>query len=175
MLFQLQLTRSRGAWPRSHLKTRLLVDFNSHAHVERDCHQGICGYSQVHFNSHAHVERDSMYDTDEYTMENFNSHAHVERDWTYRGVRWWVLRISTHTLTWSVTHVLRSISIVFAFQLTRSRGAWQSSSRSSHGRKAFQLTRSRGAWPEKEIPHVTASDFNSHAHVERDLYFFRGR
>ena len=54
------------------------------------------------FNSHAHVERDetsSFYDGEN---KNFNSHAHVERDYYFRaeiGDR----RISTHTLTWSVT------------------------------------------------------------------------
>ena len=36
------------------------MNFNSHAHVERDavCEQEIKGY--FNFNSHAHVERDNM-------------------------------------------------------------------------------------------------------------------
>ena len=54
------------------------------------------------FNSHAHVERDTATHTEIADAMNFNSHAHVERDGlsyvsTSGG------RISTHTLTWSVT------------------------------------------------------------------------
>ena len=56
------------------------MHFNSHAHVERDngAFVKICKYG--YFNSHAHVERDFI---------NFTAHI------TYK--------ISTHTLTWSVT------------------------------------------------------------------------
>ena len=35
------------------------VDFNSHAHVERDGNDFDFMKSKMHFNSHAHVERDS--------------------------------------------------------------------------------------------------------------------
>ncbi len=61
-------------------------------------------------------------------------------------------RISTHTLTWSVT--------------------WKPST-AYFNPKTFQLTRSRGAWRV-----ITLSDpmknlnFNSHAHVERDVMTF---
>ena len=56
-------------------------------------------------------------------------------------------RISTHTLTWSVTH---------------STLCW-------HVWKGFQLTRSRGAWPGNQVRRIsTQRHFNSHAHVERD-------
>ena len=34
---------------------------------------------------------------------NFNSHAHVERDWEEMTMSLMRYRISTHTLTWSVT------------------------------------------------------------------------
>ena len=56
----------------------------------------------VNFNSHAHVERDIGKMLDNQLTVDFNSHAHVERDWT----KSWVISrkgISTHTLTWSVT------------------------------------------------------------------------
>ena len=56
------------------------------------------------------------------------------------------LKISTHTLTWSVTLHLSTITPLLKFQLTRSRGAWQEE-------------------PTEEEP---TEDFNSHAHVERD-------
>ena len=76
-----QLTRSRGAW--------LLVQL---------CHN--CRWGN--FNSHAHVERDVKCCGCVGRQCNFNSHAHVERD-----LNMWfdypVHRISTHTLTWSVT------------------------------------------------------------------------
>ena len=65
-----------GAWE----QMLPLINFNSHAHVERDmkADKGMtCGFD---FNSHAHVERDpcKYYKPDE--VRNFNSHAHVERD-----------------------------------------------------------------------------------------------
>ena len=55
------------------------------------------------FNSHAHVERDANRLTFVTMTPNFNSHAHVERDVIVR-ICWDYCRISTHTLTWSVTH-----------------------------------------------------------------------
>ena len=54
------------------------------------------------FNSHAHVERDREKIKKIAPVDNFNSHAHVERD-TVRIAGEKVLKISTHTLTWSVT------------------------------------------------------------------------
>ena len=75
---------------------------------------------------------------------NFNSHAHVERDVVENGgldrdkisthtLTWSVTEyqltcrtricISTHTLTWSVTRYYHIISANVEFQLTRSRGA----------------------------------------------------
>ena len=56
----------------------------------------------VNFNSHAHVERDVKIMCDLYATIDFNSHAHVERD--EGSISDTVLQgISTHTLTWSVT------------------------------------------------------------------------
>ena len=77
---------------------------------------------------------------------DFNSHAHVERDFTLaeKSVRF---IISTHTLTWSVTPQLKMITT----------GQWIST---------HTLT-----WSVTFLfaPALTLfSDFNSHAHVERD-------
>ena len=56
------------------------IDFNSHAHVERD----FCRFCYLlylnYFNSHAHVERDIKIVATLQLFCNFNSHAHVERD-----------------------------------------------------------------------------------------------
>ena len=57
------------------------------------------------------------------------------------------IQISTHTLTWSVTTEYFALKPRFSFQLTRSRGAWRHT-------KAL-------LW--------YCKNFNSHAHVERDL------
>ena len=79
------------------------MNFNSHAHVERDGGRGFATSSAKHFNSHAHVERDRCVKCPHSLNGHFNSHAHVERDEERRqsanhnG-------ISTHTLTWSVTY-----------------------------------------------------------------------
>ena len=78
-------------------------------------------------------------------MIYFNSHAHVERD-TFFPSKTCVQEISTHTLTWSVTYGVCLSATHLAFQLTRSRGAWQNRHTEQHSCGAFQLTRSRGAW-----------------------------
>ena len=77
------------------------VNFNSHAHVERDALQENYIKNKKHFNSHAHVERDSYARNEHHTSGHFNSHAHVERDACNIFIR----------------------PCVLVFQLTRSRGA----------------------------------------------------
>ena len=77
------------------------MNFNSHAHVERDNDVISKRLRSINFNSHAHVERDGntldvLCDT-----ANFNSHAHVERDIAVNGL----------------------CALYIIFQLTRSRGA----------------------------------------------------
>ena len=74
------------------------------------------------FNSHAHVERDQTKTENLDLKKNFNSHAHVERDSRYNSNRS-ILKISTHTLTWSVTFKEDFRLAYIRFQLTRSRGA----------------------------------------------------
>ena len=185
-----QLTRSRGAWLTNLLSSIIRDNFNSHAHVERDfcrfcyllylnyfnshahverdkcrCHLQKC---KLNFNSHAHVERDNADETKFQEIVNFNSHAHVERDKTTH-THHLKLKISTHTLTWSVTY--RSYHVTAddwisthtltwsvtwgnpyrgrtyrGFQLTRSRGAWHKRLVNVTNSLLFQLTRSRGAW-----------------------------
>ena len=54
------------------------------------------------FNSHAHVERDCGKEHTTSDTPNFNSHAHVERD-IANPILGSKIVISTHTLTWSVT------------------------------------------------------------------------
>ena len=54
------------------------------------------------FNSHAHVERDLLKKLKIIAVQDFNSHAHVERDTVVLQLVQ-ITKISTHTLTWSVT------------------------------------------------------------------------
>ena len=62
--------------------------------------------SGANFNSHAHVERDCDVKHCHCVVANFNSHAHVERDTSsYPSVM--IRKISTHTLTWSVTMTVK--------------------------------------------------------------------
>ena len=79
-----------------------ISNFNSHAHVERDPHSVSMVSSKSYFNSHAHVERDRSVRGILFLPANFNSHAHVERDLD-TGLSIIGIHISTHTLTWSVT------------------------------------------------------------------------
>ena len=77
---------------------------------------------------------------------HFNSHAHVERDFI-RICRTLTIGISTHTLTWSVTHS------------------------SKYTLSAFSISTHTLTWsvtPTEEEPTEEEGNFNSHAHVERD-------
>ena len=99
-----QLTRSRGAWLcRITFTWKIYLNFNSHAHVERDATLMLNSGFSMNFNSHAHVERDCCHKPERDNYSYFNSHAHVERDLVSRG------------------KFLNSER----FQLTRSRGAWR--------------------------------------------------
>ena len=98
----------------------------------------------------------------------FNSHAHVERDFLLSST-FTILVISTHTLTWSVTSRSETNQRTLWFQLTRSRGAWRQWKTVYSKYVTFQLTRSRGAWLEYSDSRGQTGNFNSHAHVERDL------
>ena len=81
----------------------------------------------------------------------------------------YIKTISTHTLTWSVTNVRYKFRWRCEFQLTRSRGAWRINAQSKHAISIFQLTRSRGAWRITAWARHELFNFNSHAHVERDV------
>ena len=142
--------------------------FNSHAHVERDSMPLACLCCLDYFNSHAHVERDQPFTKTHVKDLNFNSHAHVERDIT-NITRLLISVISTHTLTWSVTLVAIACKPCASFQLTRSRGAWPQGFKGLRADFPFQLTRSRGAWRTGVDFNGVYGNFNSNAHVERDV------
>ena len=71
--------------------------------MERDAIQRMYDGEPYDFNSHAHVERDNISVDFSKEWKDFNSHAHVERDSSCAVVDI-KPNISTHTLTWSVTH-----------------------------------------------------------------------
>ena len=84
----------------------------------------------------------------------------------YRIIRG--LKISTHTLTWSVTYNFVMTAWIIVFQLTRSRGAWRiwldGLSVLFHFNSHAHVERDCRKGGEV----MAVSDFNSHAHVERD-------
>ena len=92
------------------------------------------------------MERDLFLVCQPFFLVHFNSHAHVERD-VQRTNRSHKTRISTHTLTWSVT--LPSFSHSFSLKNFNSHAHVE-----------------RDGTHQKTI--ITEEDFNSHAHVERD-------
>ena len=63
-----------------HAEMWIDLNFNSHAHVERDVRVTVGKEIIDNFNSHAHVERDTNNVQLHIMREYFNSHAHVERD-----------------------------------------------------------------------------------------------
>ena len=144
----------------------MIVNFNSHAHVERDVNTTLpvtnnqisthtltwsvtiqistLSLEPKNFNSHAHVERDEMGLGKISDIKHFNSHAHVERD-ALKFYNDKTTLISTHTLTWSVTYGTPHYTLPF-FISTHTL-TW-SVTRYYHIISAeveFQLTRSRGA------------------------------
>ena len=76
--------------------------------MERDYLGDVEMAAKGDFNSHAHVERDLQGVVSSGKTLNFNSHAHVERDIS-KELAEKSSKISTHTLTWSVTMNLISI------------------------------------------------------------------
>ena len=110
----------------------------------------ICDFGKkaYNFNSHAHVERDIEFYQFLVIAEYFNSHAHVERDQTLTASHA-LMDISTHTLTWSVTGC-KTINCI-ADDISTHTLTWSVTwpCRAGRGR----------VW-----------HFNSHAHVERDLW-----
>ena len=117
--------------------------------MERDQLFHVVKANLRHFNSHAHVERDVAMFSVVDLFVNFNSHAHVERDILMRN-EYYSLKISTHTLTWSVTIGIAdhaSVSVNF----------------NSHAHVE------RDSWVIEFI--FILPYFNSHAHVERDRLF----
>ena len=120
------------------------IDFNSHAHVERDV-TCVMRYAQAHyFNSHAHVERDMRMSeilgirristhTLTWSVTDYPLEFDDEQKISTHTLTWSVTSdckscpleddISTHTLTWSVTNYYHDDDNHRRFQLTRSRGA----------------------------------------------------
>ena len=93
------------------------------------------------------MERDFTEPVDTGIYLDFNSHAHVERDVM---PAWYVtqIRISTHTLTWSVTP--RDVAHFANLKISTHTLTWS-------------VTANIG------IIFINMMHFNSHAHVERDL------
>ena len=179
-------------WSVTRLKNSLIPwksNFNSHAHVERDRGKGIawhwlaisthtltwsvtekllkCRGKQV-ISTHTLTWSVTRWNKCQTCVGHFNSHAHVERD----GSKWFKPKqgqVSTHTLTWSVTIAAPTSSKISRFQLTRSRGAWQ---RQRHSMALISNFNSHahverdGAHRRRQVDH---GYFNSHAHVERDV------
>ena len=97
-----QLTRSRGAWPPKKLQRCNYIDFNSHAHVERD-HWWSTSVFLLKISTHTLTWSVTQSTGSWFNCtKHFNSHAHVERDITLDLLNQ-KKKISTHTLTWSVT------------------------------------------------------------------------
>ena len=99
----------------------------------------------------------------------------MERD-AERAYIAFIIIISTHTLTWSVTRTLSTSMILYRFQLTRSRGAWHVNFLSMAQGLLFQLTRSRGAWRHSKIlrfPPIQFQLTRSRGAWRRWVYLFR--
>ena len=127
----------------------------------------------LYFNSHAHVERDPDDKYDACVTEDFNSHAHVERD-SGDILSFSALKISTHTLTWSVTKGVKEkmgSKIISTHTLT-----WSVTSILKSCNVAIRNFNSHAHVERDGVFEIFVkffTNFNSHAHVERDMGRFR--
>ena len=85
----------------ANFRLRQRLNFNSHAHVERDGAVGLRPF-QTAISTHTLTWSVTLEYLRKHRLSNFNSHAHVERD-RFFLVTIYSINISTHTLTWSVT------------------------------------------------------------------------
>ena len=108
-------------------------------------------------------------------MSDFNSHAHVERD-LFVKQNMELCKISTHTLTWSVTNFHNNTfrnAKISTHTLTWSVTLVWNVSRTYTSISTHTLT-----WSVTGVQGFCRSiknHFNSHAHVERDLCTHRQR
>ena len=121
-----------------------LNDFNSHAHVERDLRLHCYIPQRQNFNSHAHVERDRK-TTEHDTDSRISTHTLTWSVTCSVCIDNGDINISTHTLTWSVT--ARSSPRRRPVHISTHTLTWSVTFCPCWrwGGTAFQLTRSRGA------------------------------
>ena len=120
-----QLTRPRGARLAKHADPQSVPDFNSHARVGRDNLNGqkiLISAISTHTPAWGATRPTIILNL---LIFNFNSHARVGRDW----------------------YLLKSLTALIKFQLTRPRGARPGNACIVCKMSAFQLTRPRGARP----------------------------
>ena len=141
-----QLTRSRGAWRYEFSENSWRFNISTHTLTwSVTAVLQLVRITKKHFNSHAHVERDAFVHFNK-TFHKISTHT-LTWSVTMCGTNFGSgAKISTHTLTWSVTYPMGSLTALYT----------------------FQLTRSRGAWPCRTFHFFSIDYFNSHAHVERD-------
>ena len=135
------------------------------------------------------MERDIVFFNAKNCRRYFNSHAHVERDLRFSSTRA-ILRISTHTLTWSVTcpfcgadlkhristHTLTwSVTLNFGqnvtvYVISTHTLTWSVTSAVCYAWFIWEISTHTLTWSVTEVavPCKRSADFNSHAHVERD-------
>ena len=124
--------------------------FNSHAHVERDLQQSNNIHPNLPISTHTLTWSVTSFNVCISFLRYFNSHAHVERDPRGNANIPRSAAISTHTLTWSVTYLVNAV-VGHLFISTHT--------------LTWSVTCSF------VIPLSSDEDFNSHAHVERDIWY----
>ena len=126
------------------LKNNILKNFNSHAHVERDRYAVICSRDISNFNSHAHVERDTLA-SNLLSKGKISTHTLTWSVTLNIEFKLSTFSISTHTLTWSVT--IADCEACEAAGISTHTLTWSVTQPGRLlGRQVpFQLTRSRGA------------------------------
>ena len=124
----------------------------------------------INFNSHAHVERDQQGSCNHRLFVQISTHTltwSVTTPYCFTSVQ---QKISTHTLTWSVT---RTIDVnIYPQQYFNSHAHVERDTNEHRQTKRHQENFNSHAHVERDFAAVGQFDvvqnFNSHAHVERD-------
>ena len=122
-----------------------------------------------HFNSHAHVERDRCWGNIDFGIK-ISTHTLT---WSVTGscVRFTdITQISTHTLTWSVTRTWKEFD--FTLNISTHTLTWSVTFELSYQSVLCAISTHTLTWSvttPNGLSFLPSKYFNSHAHVERDI------
>ena len=143
--------------------------FNSHPHEEDDL---LLHWNIVFFHISTHILTRRMTNKDDTLDTLFNISTHIlTRRMTSIGSYFWISAgdFNSHPHEEDDDFSAKMNLLKYSFQLTSSRGGWQSLPAATLWSAIFQLTSSRGGWLTLRPKLCLWCYFNSHPHEEDDM------